>query len=76
MNNRYRIDRLFCFLKSFLIERFSGDEGLYECRAESKAGSIRASKIVQMLTSAQKDALYSNISLPSKDPFTKTAICC
>ena len=43
-----------------------GDEGLYECRAENKAGQVRAAKIVQLLESAKKDALYANISLPGK----------
>ena len=42
------------------------DEGLYECRAENSAGNTRAAKIVQLLESAQKDALYANISLPGK----------
>ena len=45
------------------------DEGLYECRAENSAGNTRAAKIVQLLESAQKDALYANISLPGKHQF-------
>jgi hypothetical protein len=44
----------------------AADEGLYECKAANKAGIVRASKIVQLLASAQKDALYANISLPGE----------
>ena len=59
----------YTYLLSQLI--VADDEGLYECRAENKAGSAKASKIVQLLDSAQKDALYSNISLPSESKILK-----
>lgn len=40
------------------------DEGVYECSARNRVGRARAHAVVQLRASADRDALYSNISVP------------
>jgi hypothetical protein len=42
----------------------SEDEGLYECKAENKVSFTQAAHLVQLRTTAERDALYANISIP------------
>lgn len=40
------------------------DEGLYECRAKNRGGMIRAVRVLQLKSSADKDDMYANFSVP------------
>jgi len=40
------------------------DEGVYECRAKNQVGMVKATGLVQLKSSADRDVLYENISIP------------
>ena len=42
----------------------SKDEGLYECHAENRVGFTQATHLVQLKSTAERDAMYAQISIP------------